>query len=231
MNANTHIDPLEHDKFEQHAQDWWDMNGPLKTLHDINPARLKYIKQHIALSGARILDLGCGGGVLSEALAGAGAHVTGLDMVQKSIDTARAHAKTSKLVIDYQCQAVEDFSGEPFDAIVCMEMLEHVPCPVSIIDACKGLLKPEGLLFLSTINRTLKAYLGAVVMAEYVLKLLPKQTHDYDKFIKPAELVRLLRMGKFSLVDMKGLHYNPLSREASIVEDVSVNYMMVAKRA
>jgi len=224
-NEST-IDDQELHKFAQHANDWWDKEGPLKTLHDINDVRLEFISQHINLKGLRVLDVGCGGGILGEAMAKAGAEVTGIDAENEAITIAQAHAEKNQLTIDYQCTPIEDYESKGFDIVTCMEMLEHVQNPELVIEHCKRLLKPGGFLFLSTISRTVKAYAGAIIAAEYVLNILPKQTHDYKKFIKPSELMTMARAFDLNLIDMKGLNYNPILRTARLSDDVSVNYLL-----
>lgn len=224
------IDQQEINKFAQHAHQWWDKNGPLKTLHDINSTRLEFISQQIQWDGLSVLDVGCGGGILSESMAEAGALVTGIDAASEAIDEAEQHAQHKALEIHYFCSPIEDFERGSFDAITCMELLEHVPNPCLILEHCQRLLKPDGWLFLSTVNRTLKAYAGAVFVAEYLLGILPRQTHDYKKFIKPGELNTMACHFGFELVKMQGLRYNPFSRHAQLCEDVSVNYLMAFKR-
>ncbi|HAU1698503.1 TPA: bifunctional 2-polyprenyl-6-hydroxyphenol methylase/3-demethylubiquinol 3-O-methyltransferase UbiG [Legionella pneumophila] len=214
-------------KFAQLANDWWDTNGHLRTLHDINGARFEFISEHINLKGLRVLDVGCGGGILCESMAKAGAYVSGLDAEPEAIQVAKEHAHKNQLQIDYFCNPIEEYEDQGFDVITCMELLEHVQNPELVLQHCKRLLKPNGLLFLSTISRTLKAYLGAIIAAEYVLNLLPRQTHDYDKFIKPSELVKMARLYDLNLIDMKGLCYNPFLRKTTLVSDVSINYIMV----
>ncbi|AOW51770.1 TPA: bifunctional 2-polyprenyl-6-hydroxyphenol methylase/3-demethylubiquinol 3-O-methyltransferase UbiG [Legionella pneumophila subsp. pneumophila] len=214
-------------KFAQLANDWWDTNGPLRTLHDINGTRFEFISEHINLKGLRVLDVGCGGGILCESMAKAGAYVSGLDAEPEAIQVAKEHAHKNQLQIDYFCNPIEEYENQGFDVITCMELLEHVQNPELVLQHCKRLLKPNGLLFLSTISRTLKAYLGAIIAAEYVLNLLPRQTHDYDKFIKPSELVKMARLYDLNLIDMKGLCYNPFLRKTTLVSDVSINYIMV----
>ncbi|KGP63607.1 3-demethylubiquinone-9 3-methyltransferase [Legionella norrlandica] len=223
------IDVQEVNKFAQLANYWWDANGPLKTLHDINEARFKFISQHINLQDLRVLDVGCGGGILCETMAKAGAHVTGIDAERETVQVAKEHAQKVHLDIDYFSSTIEEYEAQSFDVVTCMEMLEHVQNPELVIQHCKRLLKPDGLLFLSTISRTLKAYLGAIIAAEYILNLLPRQTHDYVKFIKPSELATMARQYDFKVIDMKGLCYNPFTRKASLAPDVSVNYIIALK--
>lgn len=225
INKST-VDTQEIAKFAQHAQQWWDCEGPLKTLHDINPQRLDFIESQVNLSGLSVLDLGCGGGILSEALAKKGAQVIGLDAEETAINAAQMHAKQSGLAIHYQCCPVEDFEHPGFDLICCMEMLEHVNDPQEIINHCARLLKPGGHLFLSTLNRGLKSYATAIIAAEYILGLLPKQTHDFGKFIKPSELAAMIRKAGLEFSLMKGLSYNPLSRKAWLSDSVDVNYLV-----
>lgn len=223
------IDPEEIAKFTQLASTWWDTEGPLKTLHDLNPIRLQFIKDHALLAGQVVLDVGCGGGILSEALAKSGAHVTAIDMDAPALETAREHAKSNNLTIDYRHQTVESLAeSHPhhFDVVTCMEMLEHVPEPDAIIAACAKLLKPQGKLFVSTINRHPKAYAMAVVGAEYVLNLLPRGTHDYQKFIKPSELAGWARQQELEMAAISGVNYQPFSRQCSLTNDVKVNYMV-----
>lgn len=220
------IDDQEVNKFSQLANSWWDINGPLKTLHDINAVRLEFITRHVNLANKKVLDVGCGGGILSEALARAEAMVTGIDADTQSIEVASLHAQKSQLTIDYHCTPIEEYSNKGFDVIVCMEMLEHVQHPELVIEHCKRLLNPKGFLFVSTISRTLKAYASAILIAEYVLGILPKQTHDYTKFLKPSELVAMARAVDLDLVDMSGLDYQPINRSASLSTDVSVNYLL-----
>ncbi len=196
-------------------------------MHDINGARFEFISEHINLKGLRVLDVGCGGGILCESMAKAGAYVSGLDAEPEAIQIAKEHAHKNQLQIDYFCNPIEEYEEQGFDVITCMELLEHVQNPELVLQHCRRLLKPNGLLFLSTISRTLKAYLGAIIAAEYVLNLLPRQTHDYDKFIKPSELVKMARLYDLNLIDMKGLCYNPFLRKTTLVSDVSINYIMV----
>ncbi len=231
MNEQSTIDPVEVAKFAQYANQWWDLNGPLKTLHDINPARLEFITEFSSLIDKTVLDIGCGGGILCESMASLGAKVTGLDVENDAITAARAHAEDRQLSIQYVCQPIEQYLLEElgtFDVITCMEMLEHVSDPQVVIQHAARLLKPGGLLFLSTINRTVKAYASAIVAAEYILNLLPRQTHDYEKFIKPSELSAMLRAEDLEPKAIKGMDYNPFTRIASLQSSISVNYLLVA---
>ena len=230
MNTKSTIDSLEVAKFAKHASQWWNMDGPLKTLHDINPPRISFIQKYIELAGQRILDVGCGGGILCEGLAACGAVVTGLDVEVDAIACAREHALTRDLCIDYVCQPIESYDAGPFDSITCMEMLEHVQEPALVIQHCAQLLKEGGYLFLSTLNRTVKAYATAIVGAEYILGLLPRQTHDFDKFIKPSELANMIRSSGLDVEGMTGLAYNPLTRAAVLHECVDVNYLLVCRK-
>ena len=226
IKTKSTIDSQEVNKFDQHAKYWWDLQGPLKTLHDINDARLVFMGQYSALDNAAILDVGCGGGVLSEGMAKLGARVTGIDAASEAIEVAKEHAIKNNLSIHYECLPIEDYEHVGFDIITCMEMLEHVQNPDLVLSHCQRLLKPGGLLFLSTISRTVKAYASAIVAAEYLLKIIPKQTHDYSKFLKPSEIMRMTRSLGFELIDLKGLNYNPITRRASLTDDVSVNYLL-----
>lgn len=225
-NIESTIDNQEVNKFAQHANDWWDKQGPLKTLHDINDTRLNFLSQHLNLKGLRVLDVGCGGGILCEAMAKVGAQVTGIDAEREAIKIAKDHAQENQLAIEYHCTPIEEFENKSFDAVTCMEMLEHVQNPALVLEHCKRVLKPNGFLFLSTINRTIKAYASAIIAAEYILNILPKQTHDYKKFLKPSELVAMARFFDLNLIDMKGMNYNPILRTASLNSDVSVNYLL-----
>lgn len=233
-NSNSqwqNADQNEIDKFTI-SDSWWNTNGAFKPLHDINPIRLAFIQHHAQLKQQQILDVGCGGGILSEALAKAGANVTGLDLNSNAIEQAVAHAKLQDLPINYQLQAVEQLSHEKhqFDIVVCMELLEHVPDPQSIVNACVKLTKPNGKLFFATINRNPKAFLTAIVGAEYLLQLLPKGTHDYQKFIKPSELSKWLRKAGSTVIAMSGMHYNPLNKQFSLAENIDVNYLLCAQK-
>jgi 2-polyprenyl-6-hydroxyphenyl methylase/3-demethylubiquinone-9 3-methyltransferase len=228
---HLNVDPAEVAKFDDLARTWWDKEGDFKPLHAINPLRLDFIRARTMLDGKRVLDVGCGGGILSESLTSSGAEVTGIDMAEKPLQVARLHRFESNLNIDYQLTSIEALSEaqpDTFDVITCMEMLEHVPDPQSVINACRRLLKPNGELFLSTINRNPKAYALAVIGAEYILKLLPRGTHDYDKFIRPSELARWLREAGFKVQDMAGLSYNPLTQVYALTDDTAVNYLVHA---
>jgi len=225
-NDQSTIDDQEVGKFAQLSQHWWDSKGPLKTLHEINPVRLAFVNQHLDLRGLIGLDVGCGGGIFTESLAKNGATLTGIDAEAAAIKVATEHAQANGLSIEYLCTPIEDYEHQGFDFISCMEMLEHVQKPEIVLEHCKRLLKPDGLLLVSTISRTFKAYAGAIIMAEYVLGLLPKQTHDYKKFIKPSELTAMARSVGLSPVDLQGMDYNPLTGVACLSSDVSINYLM-----
>ncbi len=230
-NEEQTVDAAEIARFAKHAESWWDIDGPLKTLHDINPARLEWIEQYVTLQGLHVLDIGCGGGVLSEGLAKKGAIVTGLDVEEGALQTARAHAKKEQLDIHYVCEPVECFESPQFDVVTCLEMLEHVDNPERVIHSAARLLKPGGTLFLSTLNRTAKAYALAIVAAEYVLSLLPRQTHTFERFIRPSELAKTVREAGLSPVGMTGLAYNPFSRKALLQsEEIQVNYLLAAQK-
>ncbi len=225
------VDDREIAKFEAMARRWWDKESEFKPLHQINPLRLSYIQDRAELSGRRVLDVGCGGGILSESMAAAGAHVTGIDMGVAPLRVARLHQHESHLTIDYQqitIEALADSDIDKFDIITCLEMIEHVPDPGSIIQACKKLLKPDGHLFLSTINRNPKSYLFMVIGAEYILNLLPRGTHDYAKFLKPSEVTAWLREHNLGLKDITGMTYNPLTKIYRLSSDVDVNYLVHA---
>ncbi len=221
-------DPVELAKFETLASRWWDPQSEFAPLHQINPLRVGFINARTNLAGARVLDVGCGGGILSESLSGLGAVVTGLDAGLAPISVARLHAKLNDHPIDYRHATVEQLvdQGEPpYDIICCLEMLEHVPNPATTIAACARLLKPEGDIFFSTINRNLKSFLFAIVGAEYVLSLLPKGTHDYRKLIKPSELDQWARRENLQLEEITGMHYNPISKRYRLGDGVAVNYL------
>lgn len=226
-------DQAELDKFGELAHRWWDPNSEFKPLHDINPLRLDWIDACIGLSGKRILDVGCGGGLLSEGMAVRGADVTGIDLSDKPLGVAKLHLLESGQKVDYRKISVEQLADEmpgAFDAVTCLEMLEHVPNPSSVVTACARLVKPGGQVFLSTLNRNPKSYLLAVVGAEYVLGMLPKGTHDYAKFIKPSELSRWAKLANLEPQELVGMSYNPLTQKYSLGRDTSVNYLMRATR-
>jgi 2-polyprenyl-6-hydroxyphenyl methylase / 3-demethylubiquinone-9 3-methyltransferase len=223
----------ELDKFGALANRWWDENGPQKPLHALNPARLGYVCERVRLQGKLVLDVGCGGGLLSEALAREGAMVTALDLSPELIDIAKMHLLESRLKVDYRLQSVEtlaELQPGSFDVITCMEMIEHVPDPSSILNACATLLKPGGQLFLSTLNRTPAAFAVAIVGAEYLANLLPKGTHEYKKFIKPSELSAWCREAGLLVQDIRGLAYNPISAKAWVNDRVDINYLMMVEK-
>ncbi len=232
MNA-PNANPAELEKFAKLASSWWDPNGPSRALHDLNPARLDFVRESVPLKGARVLDLGCGGGLLSEALAREGADVVGIDLASDVLAVARLHLHESGQSVDYRETSAEALAAaEPasFDAICCMEMLEHVPDPASVMRACATLLKPGGRLFASTINRTPAAFALAIVGAEYIARLLPKGTHDYSQFIRPSELAAWLRAAGLELRDVRGLSYDPILRRGRLTSRTSVNYLVHAQK-
>ena len=231
MHAN--VDPAETAKFDAHATRWWDATGPLRTLHEINPVRVAWVAGHVHLAGTRVADVGCGGGVLSEALARAGAEVTGIDLAADALAAAREHAAESGAAIDYREISAADLAAESagrYAVVTCMELLEHVPDPAALVQTCATLLAPGGWAFFSTLSRTPKAYAQAVLAAEYVLRLLPRGTHDYARFLRPAELASLCRAASLDVVDVSGLAYNPLTRRASLRRAVDVNYLLAARK-
>lgn len=234
MPLTANVDQRELNKFSALASRWWDPESEFKPLHDINPLRLNYIEQHAGgLIGKTILDVGCGGGILSESMAQRGAVVTGIDMAEAPLNVAQLHLYESGLEITYQHVSVEQLAQQcpgHFDVVTCMELLEHVPQPESVVSACAQLVKPAGQVFFSTLNRNLKSYLFAIIGAEYVLKLLPKGTHDYSKFIQPAELAQWARGAGLALRDISGMRYNPLTQHYALSGDVSVNYLMCVQR-
>ena len=223
------VDEVELNKFSNLAHKWWDKTSEFKPLHDINPLRLNYIDKAVALKGKTALDVGCGGGILSESMAERGAKVTGIDLGEKTLKVAQLHSLESGVAVDYQLISVEKLAEQQpasFDVVTCLEMLEHVPDPASVVAACAKLVKPGGKVFFSTINRNPKAYLFAVIGAEYVLNMLPRGTHDYAKFIKPSELASWMRLAGLSLNHQIGMSYNPITQHYWLGDDVSVNYMM-----
>ncbi len=226
--STLNVDHREIAKFEELASRWWDPESEFKPLHDINPLRLGYIEQRAGLAGKRVLDVGCGGGILTEGMAQQGAEVTGIDMGEAPLAVARLHQLESGVEVNYQRITAEELADqEPanFDVVTCMEMLEHVPDPASVMQACADLLKPGGEIFFSTINRTPKAYALAILGAEYILRLLPKGTHDYRKFIRPSEMSAWARAANLTLRDITGMHYNPLLRRYWLAPGVDVNYL------
>lgn len=230
--ASNH-DPAEIARFDATAQRWWDPHGEFRPLHVLNPVRLDYIDEKASLRGKRVLDVGCGGGLLSEAMARRGAEVTGIDLAPQTIEVAQLHALESGLPIRYVREAAEahaTHSAGAYDVVTCMEMLEHVPEPESVLRALHDLVRPGGNVIVSTLNRNLKSYLLAVIGAEYVLNLLPRGTHTYERFIKPSELSRWARAAQLSVVDVAGLAYDPLQHTARRTNDVGVNYMMQLRR-
>lgn len=230
---NANIDNAEIAKFNELASRWWDSNSEFKPLHDINPLRVDFIRQRAHLPGKEVLDVGCGGGLLTESMARFGAHVTGIDMGEAPLSVAKLHLKESGLQVDYQRATAEDFASRyshHFDVVTCLEMLEHVPDPASTVNACAKLVKPGGTVFFSTINRNLKAWLFAIVGAEYVLQLLPKSTHDYAKLIKPSELDDWCRDAGLTIREMIGLHYNPITKRYWLAPGLDVNYIVYANK-
>lgn len=229
----TNADPAELDKFSELAHKWWDPDSEFKPLHDINPLRLGYIERHAGLNGKTVLDVGCGGGILSESMAGMGATVTGIDLGDKPLQVAKLHLLESGRQVDYRKIAVEELAIEQpghYDIVTCMEMLEHVPDPQSAVTACAKLARPGGWVFFSTLNRNLKSWLFAIVGAEYVLKLLPHGTHDFDKFLKPSALAQYCRNAELGMTDLIGMSYNPLSKVYSLTDDTDVNYMVACRK-
>ncbi|MFN3882570.1 MAG: bifunctional 2-polyprenyl-6-hydroxyphenol methylase/3-demethylubiquinol 3-O-methyltransferase UbiG [Nitrincola lacisaponensis] len=228
------LDPAEIAKFEELASRWWDRNSEFKPLHDINPLRVGFIDRIAGLAGKRVLDIGCGGGILSEAMALRGADVTGIDMGEAPLKVAKLHGLESGVKVQYQRITAEEMASqhpESFDVVTCMEMIEHVPDPASVIHACAALVKPGGQVFLSTLNRNPKSYLFAILGAEHLLKLVPAGTHDFNKFVRPAELADWVRQSGLILGEMTGLTYNPLTRQYRLnPTDVDVNYMMATHK-
>jgi len=234
MTTQINVDPSEVEKFNALATSWWDSEGQSKPLHEINPLRLNFIKQYCKLENQDIIDVGCGGGILSEALAKNGGQVTGIDMGEKALKIAQLHALEAGLSIDYQHITAEQKSQQSagqFDVVTCMEMLEHVPDPQSVIQACAQLVKPGGHIFFSTLNRHPKAYLLAVLGAEYIMNMLPKGTHDYQRFIRPSEMASWCRQAELEVGNITGISYKPLTKEYSLSDDVKVNYLMHCRRA
>jgi len=229
MNA----DPLELQKFSELAHRWWDPTSEFRPLHEINPLRLEWINALVPLAGKRVLDVGCGGGILTEAIAKKGANVKGIDLSEKALKVAELHSLESGVQVNYELIAAEALAAREagqYDVVTCMEMLEHVPDPSAIVQACATLVKPGGRLFFSTLNRNPKSYLFAIIGAEYVLRLLPRGTHDYAKFIKPAELSQFARNANIEVQALKGMTYNPLTKIYSLNHDTDVNYLMACSK-
>ncbi|MDR2786868.1 MAG: bifunctional 2-polyprenyl-6-hydroxyphenol methylase/3-demethylubiquinol 3-O-methyltransferase UbiG [Candidatus Accumulibacter sp.] len=231
---HNNADPLELDKFGQLAHRWWDPQSEFKPLHEINPLRLAWIERHVGLAGKAALDIGCGGGILSEGMARLGASVTGIDLSRQALGVARLHSLESGGKIDYRLTSAEELAQQApgaFDVVTCMEMLEHVPDPASIVAACSALVRPGGRVFFSTLNRNVKSHLFAILGAEYILGLLPKGTHEYARFIKPSELSRWARNAGLEPSELTGLSYNPLSGKYRLCGDTGVNYLMYTVKA
>ena len=227
------VDAAEVAKFDALASRWWDPDGEFRPLHEINPLRLDWIRQHADLNGRSVVDIGCGGGILAESMAVNGARVTGIDMAERTLAVARLHQAESGTNVDYQKSTAESFASEhanDFDVVTCLEMLEHVPEPMKVVASCAELVRPGGNVFFSTINRNPKAFLFAIVGAEYLLRLLPAGTHEYEKFIRPSELEAWARHAGLELEGSIGLHYNPLTREYSLGDNLDVNYLMHFRR-
>jgi len=228
-SARTNVDQDEIAKFEELASRWWDRDSEFKPLHDINPLRTGFIRERTTLKDARVLDVGCGGGILAEALASEGAAVTGIDMGEAPLAVARIHQASGNLDIDYQRTTAEEHArshDSHYDVVTCLEMLEHVPDPASVVSACATMVRPGGSVFFSTINRNPKSYLFAIIGAEYILKMLPRGTHEYQKLIKPSELDSWIRYSKLNSREITGMHYNPITRHYHLGPGVSVNYLL-----
>ncbi len=233
MTATENVHPHEIEKFGSQAERWWDTQGEFKTLHDVNPLRLRFIQDYATLQDKRVIDVGCGGGILTEGLAKHGADALGIDLSEDLLDIAELHGLESGITATYKkisAEAIAEQEPESFDHVTCMEMLEHVPDPASIISACATLVKPGGLVFFSTLNRLPKAYLLAIVAAEHVLKMVPKGTHEYKTFIKPSELSQTARNAGLELQGITGIEYNPFNKRFSLGKDIDVNYIVAFKR-
>ncbi|MEW6039558.1 MAG: bifunctional 2-polyprenyl-6-hydroxyphenol methylase/3-demethylubiquinol 3-O-methyltransferase UbiG [Pseudomonadota bacterium] len=228
---NVHIGEIE--KFGSHARGWWDPDGELKTLHAVNPLRMQFIQAHTSLAGRKAVDVGCGGGILTEALAKAGADALGIDLSEELLSAAETHARESGLTVAYRqisAEALAESQAGEFDLVTCMEMLEHVPEPASVVAACARLVKPGGTVFFSTLNRNLKAYLLAIVGAEYLLRMIPRGTHDFSSFIRPSELSRWARGHGLDLTGMEGIGYNPITGQFHLTCDIGVNYLAAFRK-
>ena len=233
MIQSDNIDQSEIDKFSELASRWWDETSEFKPLHAINPLRLQWIQEHCNLENQNVLDIGCGGGILTESLRNAGAIAKGIDLSKKALQVAKLHSLETGIQVEYELISAEDLAEKEsgkYDVITCMEMLEHVPNPRSIVQACAKLAKPGATLFFSTLNRNAKSYMMAILGAEYILKMLPKGTHDYSKFIKPSELAEYVRENGLELIDMMGLHYTPIVDHYYLGPNVDVNYMIAVKK-
>jgi len=234
MSAHENVRPDEIKKFSEKAERWWDENGELKTLHQVNPLRIRFIARHLDnFPNCSVLDVGCGGGILSEGLARLGCQVTAIDMSPELIEIADLHSLEADVKIDYQQISVEQLAEQQaasFDVVTCMEMLEHVPRPASVVEACAKLVKPGGHVFFSTLNRNPKAYLLAIVAAEYLMKMIPKGTHEYDSFIKPSELCHWARQSDLQVLEEIGIAYNPVSQRFSLCDDIGVNYIIAFRQ-
>ncbi len=234
MNEKLNVDQSEIAKFEALAKRWWDKNSEFKPLHDLNPLRANFIDERSPVAELKILDVGCGGGILCEALAQRGAHVTGIDMGEAPLSVAKLHALESGVKVNYRCITTEELAQEEtnqYDIVTCLEMLEHVPDPSQVVQACATLVKPGGDIYFSTINRNPKSYLFAIIGAEYILRLLPKGTHDYDKLIKPSEMAQWVRAAGLQWQEITGMTYNPFTKKYRLnSHDVSVNYLVHTKK-
>jgi 2-polyprenyl-6-hydroxyphenyl methylase/3-demethylubiquinone-9 3-methyltransferase len=229
----ANFDPAELKKFGDLAHRWWDPHGAFRPLHEMNPVRMQWIERHIRLAQSEVVDVGCGGGILSEAMSAAGAHVLGIDLAGKALQVARLHALESGSTVQYRAIAAEDLAQEQpgrFDLVTCMEMLEHVPDPARTIQACAQLVRPGGTVLFSTINRNLRAFVLAIVGAEYLLNLLPRGTHEYARFLRPSELARGARASGLDVEEVMGMRYDPLSRRFALGRDTGVNYLMACRR-
>lgn len=229
----NNVDTAEIEKFNQIASEWWDLGGKFKPLHTLNNTRLEFIKNHAQLDSCSVIDVGCGGGLLSELLAKERARVTAIDMAENSLQIAKTHAKASNLKIEYVKSTAEEFSAnnaEMYDVVTCMEMLEHVPDPLSIVESCSAMLKDNGVAFFSTLNRSVTSFLVSIVGAEYLLNILPKGTHDFNKYIKPSELVSFCKSCNLNLISIKGISYNPIANTSKITNKLNVNYIVVFQK-